>query len=566
MGISSIIKKSKEQAKKEQERELRERQELERLKQQGVDLTKQVEPIDWRLDMVLEDLCLRAQVPLECLNFSALPDNQYVNGFSVNSSISCTEALSDLASVFLFDLVSFGGHINAIPRGGKPCMVINKNDMLASSKEALEFSRGDPISVPFKVTLEYHDVLGSTATNKQSSYRAYFLRNQSEKTLTTAVLLHSSEAARFARIVHKIILEEARGGISFKLPNNYIYLTPTDIVIFNGERFRIEKVELENGYQTYSAIFDRKEAYSSSASGNDIIVIAPPKVEPLGTANAYILDIPLINKKHDALGLYFVAIATSNNFAPVVVNYDNSQIATLNISAIGGEVLNTVNKYNINYLDKHNKIIVKLANPNTKLTSITFAELLNDNNLAYLGGELLQFMHAQQDQNDPSIWQLAGLVRGKYGSNVKQHASGDVFILLEAEKMQFVEFASDLIGQNLQFNLNNTLQELEFKGLSGFERPPRYVDIYQFEATKEDEKEAQQFLYVQISKTARLGLGSKGYHSNNLQGLQLTLNNQQVLINRKDNSAILDYEKGTLIIEIINPNSPNSEKIEAIIT
>lgn len=84
-------------------------------------------------------------------------------------------------------------------------------------------------------------------------------------------------------------------------------------------------------------------------------------------------------------------------------------------------------------LDRSSTIEVDLDNPGSALVSTTLTALLNGENRALIGDELIQFLHAELIA--AQRWRLSGLLRGRGGieSAVTGHAVGERFILLDSQ-------------------------------------------------------------------------------------------------------------------------------------
>ncbi|WP_444925221.1 phage tail protein [Microbulbifer sp. DLAB2-AF] len=85
--------------------------------------------------------------------------------------------------------------------------------------------------------------------------------------METPLVLEADQAAQITVIMHKVMIEEQRGEFEITLPDSYLKLTPGDVVLFRGDRCRIDEVSLDNGEQKYKLIHDRKSAYQSQAFG-----------------------------------------------------------------------------------------------------------------------------------------------------------------------------------------------------------------------------------------------------------------------------------------------------------
>ncbi|MCO1337183.1 phage tail protein, partial [Microbulbifer sp. OS29] len=88
----------------------------------------------------------------------------------------------------------------------------------------------------------YYDSEGGIDTCKQTSDRSIDTRGEGEKSIETPLVLETDQAAQIAVVMHKVMIEEQRGDCEITLPSNYIKLTPGNVVLFRGDRFRVDEV------------------------------------------------------------------------------------------------------------------------------------------------------------------------------------------------------------------------------------------------------------------------------------------------------------------------------------
>jgi len=525
----------------------------------------------WRLSLILNEICTRAQIPIKNLNTRQV-DGDLAHGFSVTCNNSANDALQDLANIYLFDIASFDNALHFVKRGGAPVAVIEKTDLVADDQEPITTNRKDSLNIPYKINLEYQDIKGTNQANKQSNTRDISTLNQSEKSFTSKVIMDGAQAVQTVDKLHKIIVEEARGELNFKLPLNYIYLTVGDIIILDGQRVRLEKVELNNGYQSYTAIYDGDSNYQSDATNdnnNNVVIIEPPKILPPSGALILALDIPLLDATSDNLGVYFVAIASGDNFAGAKIalnDLHSSSSWTLKNACVTGGLTNPLNAHSIFYPDMHNKIIVELHSVTYKLQGATFADVLNGANLAYItdgkNGELIQFTTATQ--TGAKTWELGGLVRGLRGTKSITHNENAYFLMLD--NAVFNDLEDELLNKNITFNSKvdgfDTIQTqtINFKGINQLERTPYFISYSK--TSKYVDGATTYKLIVNFAGCAKFGSGKQSYMGKGFAGFKINFHDTEVITDSSTALIISEHGKGILTIEQLNTLNPNNEKIE----
>mgnify|MGYP000919641728 CR=1 FL=1 len=223
----------------------------------------------YSLSSVIMELAVRAGMDPRMINVSKLDDN--VPGFAVINTYPAMEALRALSQIFIFDPSNFNGRVNFIPRGGDTVATITEDEFLDDEEEVEQDKRGDPIAVPRILNMNYFDVMGGIAPDKQTSERSGDRRATGEQQLQTAVVLYADQAAQVVAINHKVMIEDLKGELKFSLSDKFIALTPADCVFIQWdgrtERVRLTKVETFDGYQQYLALRDRQSAYTSNIEG-----------------------------------------------------------------------------------------------------------------------------------------------------------------------------------------------------------------------------------------------------------------------------------------------------------
>lgn len=477
---------------------------------------------------VVTDICARAGLPAELIDVLLLIGD--VRGLTVTNLYGATGALQALSQVFLFDPSNRDGKIAFIPRGANSVATITEDDMLEDEQEIERDTRGDPISIPRKLHLNYHDIDGGLSTDKQTSERAGDRRSVGEQSLQTPIILNADEAARAIVINHKVLIEDQRGELQFSLPDSFLELTTADVAIvqYQGKsvRCRITKCDTLDGYQQYMLLRDRQSAYTSNVEGIPAAPQTPPPSGVVGPTLIELLDIHILRDADDAIGLgYYVAVAgllPAWQGALVELSYDNGanyvDSATATAAAVMGELVTGFTDHPQAIPDVINSFRVRIDTDGGELQETDLAGLLNRHNLAIVDDELIQF--ATADEVEEGVWEVSYLLRGRKGSQTAAHVAGERFVLLERHAISLVPAGLADIGRTLTFRATSlgttpdtgTVVSMVYTGRTQIEREVGYLAAHRDGAD----------LVVSWQGIGRLGAGAAVAHGARFAGYRVT--------------------------------------------
>lgn len=449
-----------------------------------VGMTYAPENADWQIKDVIMEICERAGFPAERVNTDLLADI-WTNGFSLDSSHPAFTGIEQLARIFMFDASSFDGNLNFIPRGGDSVATLTRDDLIDDGREISKRERRDAISVPRVLHLEYYDVDGGLNPDKQTSDRSMDARSKSEVKMSTTVMLRPADAARAAVISHKVSIEEQRGSYEFSLPDQWVWLTTGDVITLDGERLRIDEIEIDDGLQHYVCSFDRASAYTSSVAGVDPAYPGEPPTLVIGDTRFEFIDSHILRDADDRLGYYVAIAGTTGNWSGAQVelstdggaNYIDSY--TGYADSVMGDLITGLPMHARAYPDYTNTVQVELLRTDMELQSTDLGGMMNRVNLAIIGNEIVNFESA--DEVSPGVWELSGFLRGRKGSPIETHSTGTRFVLLNRQQLFFIDAELFNLGQDLTFratSVGGTTQVVEtvtLDGMSQTERQPAYL-------------------------------------------------------------------------------------------
>lgn len=513
-------------------------------------MSQAYEPLlcSWTLPSIIAEICERAGVPYDRIDVGLL--DGYIDGFSTTNAHSAASAIETLAGVIPFDPANYGGKLHFIPRGGKPVAFISRDELVDSGKDPQRLSRGDSITIPRVVNLEYYDTDGGLTTDKQTSDRSFDNRSKAESSTETAVIMRADDAARAVVIGHKISIEEQRGEVEFSLPDSRLELVVSDVIMLGDDRLRITDIETDDGQQNYTGKFDRAAAYISNVQG--VPAAVPPDAPSLIVSESVMefIDCHILRSSDDDLGYYMAVSSLTTNWTGAVVEMSKDGGANwidssgTEANAIMGKLLSDCPAHSRAYRDDRNVITVELLRDDMELIVATQAEMQNRNNLAIIGDELINFSTVEQIGD--KTWELGGLLRGRKGSPISAHVAGERFVLLDRVDLNFIEAELFELGRPLTFRVtsfgltNGQTFTVMLQGRSQQERQPAYLKTHRVGAE----------LLVSWQGVGRIGGGASVGMGRYFTGYRVTLGG--ITYDTNNLSMTIPYAAGALSVRQIN--------------
>lgn len=446
---------------------------------------------DWTLPMIIEDIAARASLDTERLGLNLLDWQQIVRGFTIGNAYAASGSLQTLSSVFFFDPYSAEGKVNFAPRGRNAQATILEDDMIDNEEPIEEGStrRGDSISIPRVLHLNYYDVAGGLNTDKQRSERPEGTRAEGEQSLQTPVALTASEAASLVALTHGLMVEQQKGELNFALPDSWLKLTESDPVFVQVEtkmvRAILTRVETDDGEQRYKAIRDRQSLYGVEIEGIPAAPVTRPPSSIAGPTLFEFLDIATLRDFQDVLGFRVAVSGIYPAWPGALVemsldggeNYIDSQ--STRSASVMGALVTELDDHPHEYPDTVTSCQVAISTPNVVLVNTTLAGMMNRTNRAIIGDEIVNF--AEPDEVTPGTWQISHWLRGRKGTESVAHSIGERFVMLDTTL--FVPAELSWLNRQLTFRATTfgrpvdeaTITTVTFTGQNQVERQPAYL-------------------------------------------------------------------------------------------
>jgi hypothetical protein len=452
----------------------------------------------YSVQSIIMELAQRAGMDPRTIDASQLHSLQ-CRGFTVINQYPCTGSLQSLAQIFMFDPSNYDGIVHFVARGADVVATVTQDDFILVEQSTgvddpmqEQTSRGDTVSIPETLNLNYFDVDGGLATSLQISQRIGDPRATGSQDLQTAVILNADEAKRVVTINHQVMVENSKAQFNFSLSDTWLQLVCGDNIFlpYNGKvwRLRITQVDTNDGSQDYQLLPDRQSAYVSNVQGYPTYVPTPPPSAIVGLTTIEPIDIHIINDIDDSLGCYLALGRSVDSWqgALIEVSLDGglSYFSSFNVTtpAVCGTLASSLGTHPLEYPDDINTCMVDLLNPNDGLEAASQTQMQNGTNLAIIGNEVLQFGDATETST-PGTWHLGYWFRGRKGTAPTTHAIGERFVLLDRSDLTYLPMQLSYLGRTLTIratSLNGldtdvTTTSFTYTGQAQVEYPVAYL-------------------------------------------------------------------------------------------
>lgn len=516
----------------------------------------------YTLSSVVAEICDRAGLPFGKFDVTQL--DGFVWGMQITNESPAYEHIQELARTYFFDPTNHDGILSFIHRGAEPLLTIPEDDLIGDSAD--ETTRKSPEEVVQVLNLNYYDADGGIDTDKQTSDRSIDTRGEGEESIDSPLVLETDFAAQQVVIAHKVMIEEQRGELDITLPDSYLGLTPGDIVTFRNDRYRITEVKLDDGQQDYKLVFDRKSAYTSTITGVPPVPPPEPVSHVPGPTTIQFIDVHILSDGDDPQLGYYMAISGQSaawRGATVQLSLDDGatyiDTRTSNVEAIMGELITPLASARREVPDQHNTCQVRIDTTGVQLEARTLAQMLNRQNRALIGDEIINFGDAVETSE--GVWEIGYFLRGRLGSEIPaEHPAGTRFVMLTRNFLEYVPTEQFNLGQQLTFRAISTGSATEttitetFQGLSQRETAPGFL------RARRDSGD----IIIDWIGTGRLGGRGSVQMGQHFQGYRVDVNGTTT--DTTNNTLTVSDPGGSVTISVVQLNSITGEGQVASVT
>lgn len=407
------------------------------------------------LDVVVGDICEMAGLEASDINVLQLASVP-VRGYAVARQTTARAAIEALQPAYYFDAVESDDKLKFVRRGRAISTTIPEEDRAAREQgtdapAAVEIVRSMEIEVPNSIEARFADIARNYETN--TAYARRLTRDSLQQaTLDLPLALFTDEARAMATV--NLWLGWQRQTFKWSTNIAYAEYEPTDVVTLTTSagsyNVRItNKTEHPNGIIDWEGIAEDATIYSQVGLVSTAANYPSTTLLPAGIAILRLLDIPILSDTHDDAGFYAAWCTTGTGDSCVLYrSTDGSTFAVLGALApesVLGAATSALGDWDgQNVFDYENTVNVTLIEG--ELESASQLSVLNGENMAVLGDEIIQFQTATLVSG--TTYQLSGLLRGRLGTEwaMSEHSAGDRFVLVNSATWSRVPMDESLIG------------------------------------------------------------------------------------------------------------------------
>lgn len=370
-----------------------------------------------------------------------------VDGFVVTAPEPTRNSISRLFPTHKFSSVESDGTVKYVHVPGSSVVTVPEDELAAhkyGSKTPSQavITREQEIFFPKRVELTYlsreREYEGDTqSASKQISPSTRISKVELSEVLTADLAKQTAEV-----LLH--VPRDERSLHEFKLGNKYLYLEPMDeIELTKGSttfRVRLSRTDWDGNIISARAISTDPASFTSNASGipSDF---QGTVIENIRNSLAWLMDLPLLSGLEDIYTPGFYAGVTADegswdgatlHRASAPDSTDTAQLATMTVEITAGYAEDVLaDTSDTTTWDTTNTVTIQMTEGT--LASVTDADVLNGENAAALGSEIIQFVNVTD--NGDGTYTLNRLLRGRRGTEwaTGDHKISDQFVLLNQE-------------------------------------------------------------------------------------------------------------------------------------
>lgn len=516
---------------------------------------------------VVADLCRRSGIKPENINVDELYTDR-VAGLKVNVDEGLDEPIDWLREMFFFDKSEYDRKLRFPKRGREIIARIPYTDLVRGEPVALKQKRVDESKLSREVTVNHLDPDGGYAKNKQTAQRrSNLVKAEGKKKVDSQVVLTVDQAATAALTKLKV---EWREPITYEFTTTikWTELTAADVIEVEDStgtwhRMRIEERNEDSGNIDWTAKQDGGYyTYNGIVTGNALKPPVSSTPGVIGETRLEILNIPVLRDQDDELGLYIAAAGENTAWTGYQLLYSldggttyTEAFVSESPATLGETETDLLAETSYEYQGDQTVDVVV----NFSLTSISYDQLLGNQNRCVIGDEVLQFRTALLLGMDGSRYRyrLSGLIRGRYATLPDHWPMGTRFVLLDTSVI-FAQTQRSMLGVDLYYkpvSIGTTEDEtiptayLFDEGVNQTEWPVTMVAAA---------RDGSNNVTVTWAGRKRLGLDSDPYPSKYFRGYRVKFSNGHT-IDTNDETATYSSAPGGVTVQVCGLNEITGE-------
>lgn len=409
---------------------------------------------------VVADLLRRSGVKQEHIDTSELwvP----IEGYRIANEGGADSNIAPLQAAWFFDPGEWDKKLRFVMRGGEPVAHLTYDDLLERHEDrAFKTERVQEIELLRKVNVTMIDSTAGWIPNKQTAERrSATIKAVGEASSVLPITAKPDFTATVALKRLRVPWGEPH-KFAYALGTRWSALTATDVVTYTNQRgrkfvMRLAKLEEDYGRIAIQANSNAAWVYKQTAIGTAVPPSIPTVPAQAGDTVILPLDIPVLRDQDDELGYYIAPYGTGEGWGggllQISLDGGATVLQSLDVTvpaSVGETVTALVPEVSSEYLSDQ---VLRITIPETP-ESISYAELLRYRNLAAVqradgSWELLQWQTATQVSEN--VYDLSGLVRGRYATSPDAVPAGAGFVILDASVL-FVQVQQWMVGQTISY-------------------------------------------------------------------------------------------------------------------
>ena len=417
---------------------------------------------------IFEDVCHLCGIPSAYIDGSK--GTTAITGLVQTNRTSGQDLINVISLAYAYDTVEADNTIQAIPRGGTVVATVDSSELgirTEGSENVPKLTRvyTNEYSLPGRVDLTYYDAGKNYEQVSQGEMR-HGADVYNSKSLTFPLTLTADEARQMAARILDIAWIEAckySGVLGLK----HLKVIPSDPlnVPDNGylKRMRVTEMDLgDPGELRCSFVIDDESVLSQIVEGGSGGSGASGSLEPVPTVFTVWSGKELRDDDQYSAGFYVAANGASNwRGASIYYSPDSGTTWILAGTVTGRSTFGTMSSVLADGTTPRTWDTTHTARVNLSyglLESTTQEDVLNGNNIAVVGNEILGIQTATLDGDMEYI--IEDLYRGIRDSVMTGHASSERFILASTAIVR-VNVPEDYVGDTLQVKCVSPYQVLD---------------------------------------------------------------------------------------------------------
>ena len=364
-----------------------------------------------------------------------------VKGFVIDNTLSIKDNLNILKKAYFFNILSRDKVIKfiSINKNILPSLNISHDD-ITNNKVRLEIKKYNNHTAPHNIKILYIN-----NDYEISSQDSNYAPNSIKTNIKLPIIMDSNTAKNISEITLQNIINNDI-YYKFTLPLKYYTLESSDIISFNIDNSIYTTIISQIEYNKNSIevtcidynhiIYQQSNAFIENYNTSQNI-----KNNVISNTEVEIIDTVLLPMDKGQNKIYIASYAKGNNWKGARIYQSNDGgntydiIGRINYESTIGYTLNNINPIeSLHTIDRNNHIDIILSSG--ELHDTTFSGLLNYENMALLGNEIIQFQNVDKifdEELKLYKYRLYNILRGrlnteKYSKTL--HNSGIRFILL----------------------------------------------------------------------------------------------------------------------------------------